>query len=165
MYDTAILIGRFQPVHNGHLALLRDALAAAPQVVVVLGSAHAARSPRNPFTWQERAALLREALPEADRARVHILPVRDYFDEPRWAHAVQIGVQDLLAQQGGTAPERAKICLIGHFKDASSGYLRSFPGWRRHLPVHPEHGRGGCWHAGHRVHGSELHGHVAALCW
>ena len=130
MYDTAILIGRFQPVHNGHLALLHDALAAAPQVVVVLGSAHAARSPRNPFNWQERAALLREALPEADRARVHILPVRDYFDEPRWAHAVQIGVQDLLAQQGGTAPERAKICLIGHFKDASSGYLRSFPGWQ-----------------------------------
>jgi cytidyltransferase-like protein len=67
MYDTAILIGRFQPLHNGHLALLLDALSAARQVIVVLGSAHAARSPRNPFTWQERAALLHDALPEADR--------------------------------------------------------------------------------------------------
>ena len=29
MYDTAILIGRFQPVHAGHVALLREALARA----------------------------------------------------------------------------------------------------------------------------------------
>ena len=129
MYDTAILIGRFQPVHNGHLALLRDALAAARQVIVVLGSAHAARSPRNPFTWQERAALLHGALPESDQARVHMLPIRDYFDEARWAHAVQASVHDCLVQQGESSPERTKICLIGHFKDATSGYLRSFPHW------------------------------------
>lgn len=49
---------------------------------------------------------------------------------PRWAHAVQIGLQGLLTQEGNTAPERAKICLIGHFKDASNSYLRSFPGWQ-----------------------------------
>ena len=128
MYDTAILIGRFQPVHNGHLALLRDALAAAHQVVVVLGSAHAARSPRNPFTWQEREALLRGALPEAERARLLVLPVRDYFDEPRWARAVQAGVHALLTQHSNTASPQ-KICLVGHFKDPSSGYLRSFPAW------------------------------------
>lgn len=128
MYDTAILIGRFQPVHNSHLALLRDALAAARQVVVVLGSAHAARSPRNPFTWQERAALLREALPEAERTRLRVLPVRDYYDEPRWARAVQAGVQELLAQQSGASSPH-QICLVGHFKDTSSGYLRSFPAW------------------------------------
>ena len=128
MYDTAILIGRFQPVHHGHLALLRDAFAAARQVVVVLGSAHAARSPRNPFTWQERAALLRAALPEAERARLLVLPIRDYYDEPRWARAVQTGVRDLLAQHGSDSSDH-QICLVGHFKDASSSYLRSFPDW------------------------------------
>ena len=129
MYDTAILIGRFQPLHNGHLALLLDALSAARQVIVVLGSAHAARSPRNPFTWQERAALLHDALPEADRTRVHTLPVRDYYNEARWARAVQSAVHSLLAPQGTAAPEPSSICLIGHFKDASSGYLRNFPHW------------------------------------
>lgn len=138
MYDTAILIGRFQPVHNGHLALLRDAFAVARQAVVVLGSAHAARSPRNPFTWQERAALLQAALPEADRARLLVLPIRDYYDEPRWARAVQAGVYGLLAQQG-RASTHHEICLIGHFKDASSGYLRSFPAWPlRALPRQSE---------------------------
>ena len=39
MFDTAVLIGRFQPVHSGHLALLHAALAQARQVVVVVGSA------------------------------------------------------------------------------------------------------------------------------
>ena len=29
MFDTAVLIGRFQPVHSGHLALLHAALAQA----------------------------------------------------------------------------------------------------------------------------------------
>jgi bifunctional NMN adenylyltransferase/nudix hydrolase len=123
VYDTAILIGRFQPVHNGHLALLRDALAVARRVVVVVGSACAARSPRNPFTWRERADLLLEAFAEPERARIDTLPVRDYYDEPVWARAVAGQVHALL----GSAA--ASICLVGHFKDASSGYLRSFPDW------------------------------------
>ena len=121
-YDAAILIGRFQPVHNGHLALLHEALARAGRAIVVLGSAFQARTPRNPFTWQERAELLRAALPEAERTRLIVLPIRDYYDEPRWAHAVRLAVAAQL-------PEGARIALVGHFKDDSSGYLRAFPGW------------------------------------
>ncbi len=59
MVDTAIYIGRFEPVHNGHMALLQRALDSAQQVIVVVGSAWQARSPKNPFTWQERDAMLR----------------------------------------------------------------------------------------------------------
>lgn len=121
-YDTAIYIGRFEPIHHAHLALLRQALESARQVIVVIGSAWQARSPRNPFTWQERADMLRQALPEAERARLQLLPVRDYYDEPVWAQAVRRGVAAL------TAPD-ARIALVGHFKDATSNYLRSFPGW------------------------------------
>lgn len=121
-YDTAIYIGRFEPVHHAHLALLRQALASARQVIVVIGSAWQARSPRNPFTWQERADMLLQALPAAERARLQLLPVRDYYDEPVWAQAVRSGVAAL------TAPG-ARIALVGHFKDATSNYLRSFAGW------------------------------------
>ena len=122
MLDAAVLIGRFQPVHQGHLALAHEALARAPQVIIVLGSAHQARSPKNPFTWQERAAMLREALPETERHRLTILPVRDHYNEPLWAHAVQ---QAVTVQTG----PQARIALVGHFKDASSSYLAAFPGW------------------------------------
>ena len=119
---TAVLIGRFQPFHNGHLALLRQALQAAQQVVVVLGSAYQARSPKNPFTWQERAAMIQHSLPAADAARVRCVPVRDYYDAPRWVQAVTAAVQ-------AQVPAGAGIALVGHFKDASSSYLAHFPGW------------------------------------
>jgi bifunctional NMN adenylyltransferase/nudix hydrolase len=81
---TAVLIGRFQPLHNGHMALLQAALARSDQVVVVLGSAWQAPNPKNPFSWQERAQMLREALPPADAARLRCVPVRDYYNEPLW---------------------------------------------------------------------------------
>ncbi len=123
MYDAAVLIGRFQPVHNGHLALLREALAQARQAIVVLGSAFQARTPKNPFTWQEREAMLHATLPEAERARLSVLPMRDYYDEPRWAEAVRQAVARV-------TPAQASVALVGHFKDDSSGYLRAFPGWQ-----------------------------------
>lgn len=126
-YAAAVMIGRFQPFHAGHLLLLRQALAAAPLCVLVIGSAHQARTPKNPFTWQERAQMVRLAVPEADRARLLFLPVRDYYDEVRWTGKVRQGVGALLASQGlGPA---AGVALVGHFKDASSEYLRGFPGW------------------------------------
>ncbi|NMM77339.1 cytidyltransferase [Acidovorax sp. SRB_14] len=127
MYDTAIYIGRFEPVHSGHLALLQRALASARQAIVVVGSAWQVRSPKNPFTWQERAEMLRNALPEADRARLQVLPVRDYYNEALWVRAVQRGVAALV-------PAGARIGLVGHFKDATSSYLSAFPGWEL-IPV------------------------------
>lgn len=83
-FDAAVVIGRFQPFHEGHLALVREALRAAPSVYVVVGSAFAARSPRNPWTYEERAAMLVGSLTREERARVRCVPMRDYFDEPRW---------------------------------------------------------------------------------
>ena len=37
--DVAVYVGRFQPFHLGHLALLKHALEIAPTVVLVIGSA------------------------------------------------------------------------------------------------------------------------------
>ncbi len=122
MHDIAILIGRFQPVHNGHLALLHEALAHARRVIVIVGSAHQARTPKNPFTWQERAALLQASVSADEASRLTVLPVRDYYDEPRWADAVRAAV----ATQAEAA---GKIALVGHFKDESSSYLAAFPDW------------------------------------
>jgi len=120
--DIAVLVGRFQPFHNAHLALLRRALDAAPRVVVVIGSAHQARTPKNPFTWRERAEMIRLSLTETEQARVTFLPVRDYYDQRRWVRVVSEAICAIDAS--------AQIALVGHFKDATSEYLRGFPGWR-----------------------------------
>ena len=122
MYDTAIYIGRFEPVHSGHMALLQRALDNAHRVIVVMGSAWQARSPKNPFNWHERADMMLAALPKAEQARVQVLPMRDYYNEALWVQAVRMGVTRI-------APANARIGLVGHFKDATSSYLRAFPGW------------------------------------
>src|ERR1035437_775462 len=120
--NIAVLIGRFQPFHNGHAALLATALETAPQVLVLLGSAYAARNSKNPFTWKERAAMIATTLDEATQQRVQFLPVRDYYDDRRWGEAVASTVK----ANGATS---ARIALIGYLKDASSHYLNRFPGW------------------------------------
>lgn len=122
MSATAVVIGRFQPFHDGHAAVLREALARAPRVIVVLGSAYQARSPRHPFSWAERAEMVRLALTEAERARVEFLPLRDLYDETAWVEAVRQGVQRMAGHD--------EVLLVGHFKDATSDYLRRFAPWQ-----------------------------------
>src|SRR3982751_4180110 len=102
-FDAAVYIGRFQPFHLGHALLLQQALAVAPTCIVVIGSAHQARTPKNPFTWQERAEMIRLALPEADRERVRFLPVRDYYDQERWVAAVKHGVAELAGEKAAAS--------------------------------------------------------------
>jgi bifunctional NMN adenylyltransferase/nudix hydrolase len=123
-YDVAVYIGRFQIFHNGQLALLRRALEKARLCIVVIGSAYQARTPKNPFTWQERVEMIRLALPESDRDRIRFLPVRDYYNHDRWVTAVKRGVATLTGERTG-----ASVVLVGHFKDATSEYLRNFPDW------------------------------------
>ncbi|MEN9842834.1 MAG: hypothetical protein RLZZ612_663 [Pseudomonadota bacterium] len=141
-FDLAVCIGRFQIFHNGQLALVRLALSVAPRCVVVLGSAHQARSPRNPLTWRERAEMIRLALPEADRERVRFVPVRDFYHGQRWVQAVHALVEAEWAAQSDVAIRSARIALVGHHKDATSAYLNDFPTWtlcalaRQHGELH-----------------------------
>ncbi|MDR0777296.1 MAG: bifunctional nicotinamide-nucleotide adenylyltransferase/Nudix hydroxylase [Azonexus sp.] len=121
-FDIAVLIGRFQPFHNAHAALLVQALESADRVIVILGSAHAARSAKNPFTWEERAAMMTTALNEVTQARVSFQPIRDYYDDRRWGDAVTAAVQK-------QTKRGARVALVGYLKDASSHYLQRFPGW------------------------------------
>ncbi|CAN7669737.1 NUDIX domain-containing protein [Variovorax sp. LjRoot84] len=122
---AAVLIGSFQPFHNGHLALLRQALDAAPICVVIIGSAFQARSPDHPFTWLERAQMIRSALLPADRARVRFAPVRNHHAESRWVAAVRESVDAALGTQGSRL-------LVGHLKDETRDYLNEFAGWQWH---------------------------------
>ncbi|MCL1859952.1 MAG: bifunctional nicotinamide-nucleotide adenylyltransferase/Nudix hydroxylase [Proteobacteria bacterium] len=125
-FDAAILIGRFQPFHNGHAALLKQALEMADRALVVLGSSFRARNAKNPFTWEERAAMIAASVDEAEARRILFVPVRDYYNDARWAAAVEEAVRTAMEKQGLAAP---RIALAGFHKDASSDYLKLFPQW------------------------------------
>jgi bifunctional NMN adenylyltransferase/nudix hydrolase len=129
-------LGRFQPVHLGHVALVQRALASAQRVVVAIGSAWQARTPRNPFTWQERADMLLASLAPEQAARIHMLPIRDYYDTQRWAKALIDGVMEfrMQAKSQGHFPSHAlsdvpEILLLGRFADDSVARYDCFRNW------------------------------------
>lgn len=125
-FDAAVLIGRFQPFHNGHAALLKQVLKIADYALVVLGSSFRAPNAKNPFTWEERAAMIAASFKGADARRIIFVPVRDYYDDVRWAAAVEEGVRTAMEKQGYPSPH---LALVGFHKDASSDYLKLFPQW------------------------------------
>jgi bifunctional NMN adenylyltransferase/nudix hydrolase len=124
MNGVAVLIGRWQILQKGHVALLREALAIAPRVIVVIGSAFRSRDSHNPFNWHERQQQFEAVLSPEERTRVSFLPVRDYYDEERWNAAVRAGVARLAGN--------ADVTLLGFRKDHTSTYLDGFPGWTLH---------------------------------
>ena len=126
LFDAVILIGRFQPFHNGHAALLAQALKIADRALVVLGSSFRAPNAKNPFTWEERAAMITASFNGIDARRIIFVPIRDYYDDARWAAAVEEGVRVAMEKHGHPTP---RLALAGFHKDASSNYLKLFPQW------------------------------------
>jgi bifunctional NMN adenylyltransferase/nudix hydrolase len=45
---TGVILARFQPIHNGHLALIKQAVAENEQVLIIIGSIDKL-SQRNPI--------------------------------------------------------------------------------------------------------------------
>ena len=121
-HDVIVYIGRFQPFHTGHLALLLQALALGAKVVVVLGSDSDERTLKNPLFAFERQQVIVSSLSAPDAQRVVFAAVPDFKDNAAWVAAVQAAVTE-------HAPGAEKVALIGHFKDASSYYLNHFPAW------------------------------------
>jgi len=123
-YDFLVFIGRFEPFHNGHHAVVARALKLAKQVIVLIGSANKPRTIRNPWNVSEREVMIKAAFPQ-EASRLITRPLRDHlYNDPLWVS----DVQRIVAEATAGVPN-AKIGLIGHRKDHSSYYLEMFPQW------------------------------------
>jgi len=76
---TGLYLGRFQPVHKGHLLSIKNILGEVDDLIIVVGSALKSFSLENPFTAGERIEMLRRALAEEDipMSKVLVLAVPD----------------------------------------------------------------------------------------
>ena len=72
-------MGRFQPLHLGHLQAIRFILGKVNDLIILVGSAQHSHTHENPFTAGERITMVRLALKEAkiDPARYMIIPLPD----------------------------------------------------------------------------------------
>lgn len=121
-FDFAVIIGRFQPFHNGHMGLALRAAAIADHVVMVIGSHNAPLSIRNPFSTKDRESFIKAAFRECAIERFTLIPVSDSaYNFTDWIIRVQQNVESVTS--GG------KVAIVGHFKDDTSFYLNYFPQW------------------------------------
>jgi bifunctional NMN adenylyltransferase/nudix hydrolase len=129
-FDFLVFIGRFQPYHNGHHAVVAEALARASFLIVLVGSAHRPRCTRNPWTFVERERMLRSCLSEAENRRVFVLPIMDTtYNDDVWISTVQKCVAGVVAARHTQPHREPRVGLIGHSKDHTSYYLSLFPQW------------------------------------
>jgi bifunctional NMN adenylyltransferase/nudix hydrolase len=131
-YKYAIYIGRFSPFHNGHLHTLMEGFKIAENVIVLVGSSYQPRTPKNPWSFRERADMIYRAVPHKDyRYRLNIGALIDYrYDDNKWASEVQRQIKEINHDaEVGLHATNDEIVLIGHDKDASSYYLKMFPQW------------------------------------
>lgn len=96
---TGVILARLQPIHNGHLALIKKAVAENDEVYIFIGSADKFNQ-RNPLPISLRLQLTEEAIDfefgkpytnsEGDikkiKDRIHIVPLDDLTDESDNSH-------------------------------------------------------------------------------
>lgn len=120
-----VLIGRFQPCHNGHLSTIRQALERVDKLLIVLGSANACRTIKNPWSADERMHMIYDTLTAEEAHKTEFIYAPDYmYNDNAWV----ISVQEKVAEATNHAPDN-NIALFGHEKDDSSYYLKLFPQW------------------------------------
>jgi bifunctional NMN adenylyltransferase/nudix hydrolase len=123
-FDFLIFIGRFQPLHRGHLAVIETGLQNAAQLIILCGSAQRPRGARNPWTAAERETMIRGAVPAAANARIHVVPLTDIqYKETAWLRQVQAAVNDVVNTHSRNPDAPAKIGFIG------DNYPTHFPQW------------------------------------
>jgi nicotinamide-nucleotide adenylyltransferase len=139
----ALVVGRFQPFHKGHQALIQRALERSVNVAVAVGSTNAKSGPRNPFTFEERRAMVQAVFPG-----IEVVPVPDIHDATRWVdHCLSItGPVDLvygndeatlaLFEQARVPVERPGLVERGRYEATRIRQLmvEDDPEWRKLVP-------------------------------
>lgn len=87
------MVGRFQPVHKGHIEVVKQILRGVDELIIGIGSSQEGHTFENPFTAEERVLMLEKAMEEAkvNRSRVHVVQIPDIHDDARWVpHVVKL---------------------------------------------------------------------------
>ncbi len=91
--EIALFIGRFQPLHHGHIYVLKNILKSYKKVKIGIGSSQLSNTINDPFTSEERKKFIKVAL---DKRRIsskqfEIYEIPDIFNAKKWVdHVISI---------------------------------------------------------------------------
>ena len=88
-----LYIGRFQPLHHGHLHSLLWCTEEMDELIVAVGSSDKSFESRNPFTAGERIEMIRDALKIEAKDKLEkiiIIPVPDIGTHMLWSYNLDL---------------------------------------------------------------------------
>lgn len=148
--QIALLIGRFQPLHHGHIYVFKRILKHYNFLKIGIGSAQLSHTKTNPFTSKERIEFIKSALNVRNipSERYQIFEIPDIFDANRWVTYVKsiVGnfnvvfsnsewVRELFKKEGYYVAKK-----LGIFKKKYNGsrvrklMLKNDPTWKSLVP-------------------------------
>ncbi|MFH1127570.1 MAG: nicotinamide-nucleotide adenylyltransferase [archaeon] len=144
---TALFIGRFQPLHIGHMKDIKDILKECDKVIIAIGSAQYSITPQNPFTHSQRKEMIRLALNDAGipENKYYIVGITDIHNDELWVGHVKSSCPDFdIAYTGNPLVKKLfersgyKVKDITITKDISSSMIRERIlhdlEWKRFVP-------------------------------
>ena len=87
-----LLVGRMQPVHEGHLQVIKSILKEVDEVIICIGSAQLSHTLKDPFTAGERVMMLTKALSENSihASKYYIIPIQDVTCNSIWVAHIKM---------------------------------------------------------------------------
>ncbi|MFA5770123.1 MAG: pantetheine-phosphate adenylyltransferase [Patescibacteria group bacterium] len=84
-YHIALIVGRFQPFHKGHLFLIKKALEKADKIIVAIGSSNIT-DVNNPIDFETRKKIIKAVFYKEgiEEKLSKIVPLDDFFDDKKW---------------------------------------------------------------------------------
>ncbi|MBI2551727.1 adenylyltransferase/cytidyltransferase family protein [Candidatus Uhrbacteria bacterium] len=92
-----LFIGRFQPLHKGHVLIIKKCGRQVDRLVIGLGSSNAELACKNPFTAGERREMIRRGMKEAGVRNYAVAELPDFKSDAEW-------VKEVLERVRGVAP-------------------------------------------------------------
>ncbi|HEX7542988.1 MAG TPA: pantetheine-phosphate adenylyltransferase [Patescibacteria group bacterium] len=84
-YPIALIVGRFQPFHKGHLFLIKKALEKSDKIIIGIGSANISDE-NNPIDFETRKKVIKAVFYKEgiEEKLIKIVPLDDFFNDKKW---------------------------------------------------------------------------------
>lgn len=81
---VGFFIGRFQPLHRGHLLLIKKLASTVDRFIIGIGSSNTELSCRNPFSAFERREMIKRGMKEIGITNYEIVEIPDKPNDDEW---------------------------------------------------------------------------------
>ena len=84
-YRVALIVGRFQPFHKGHLFLIKKALEKSDKIVIGIGSSNITDE-NNPIDFETRKKIIKAVFYKEgiEEKLIKVIPLDDFLDDKKW---------------------------------------------------------------------------------